>query len=159
MSMLTKGLPHLDTVISALTPAYRAEVPFRCQSARDNGTRTFTEAARDRDCRWRLVPGVGPSKPKNAGMVAAFRSRYLLDIYIEVTTTPDVAQLVGAELAVGIMTDATGADWRGTPSVTTLLAVAVEEDVPVEFTDVVTSDGSVIAVITSVPFNILHGSC
>lgn len=159
MSMLTKGLPHLDEVVSALTPVYRAEVPFRCQSARDNGTRTFAEAARDRDCRWRLAPGVGPSHPANAGMVAAFRSRYLLDIYIEVTTTPDVAQQVGAELAVGIMTNAIGADWRGTPSVTTLLAVAVAIDEAVEFAEVVTTDGSVIALIASIPFNVLHGSC
>jgi len=159
MSMLTKGLPHLDTVVTALTPAYLPTIRFRCQSARDDGTRTFAEAARDRDARWRLASGVGPTLPANSGMVAVFRTRYMLDIYIEVATTPDVAQQVGAELAQGIMTSAIGADWRGTPSVTTLLAVEVARDEAVEFAEVVTTDGSVIALIASIPFNILHGSC
>lgn len=155
MSMLRGALPHLDSVVSALVPVYLPEIPFRCASAVDRGTRPFVEHARDRDCRWRFVSMV---RAPTAGMVPIFRSRYALDLYIEVRADLEDARNVGAELARGIIESSVGADWRGTVAVTTMQAVADAQE-PIETAEVVTAEGMPIGVIVSIFFDIQHGSC
>lgn len=155
MSLLTAGFPHLDGVVSALTPAYRDEILFRCRTERDQGTRLFADAARDRDARWTVLSG----PRRESGMSPVFTTLAGLQVFVEVAATEDDALLVAHALAEGIMTTAITTDWRGVVATTGLLAVAVAEDEPT-YTRVI-ADGAEVphGLIVTIPFLIRHGSC
>ena len=69
-NLLEDGFPHLDGIINGLTPAYRADLQFRCTSVKDRGTR---DALSEKN-RHSITITVNEVSPKTIGMLIAFRA-------------------------------------------------------------------------------------
>lgn len=151
-------LPHLDGVVSGLTPARRAELPFRCTSAGRGGHRgRLVESGSDRECEWMVVPGA--LRFDGAPFVARFRTDLLLRLRIDIEATEEDATLEAHDLAAGILADWIAADRRGVPATTGIQSIAPDPDAEITYDLVESSEGVPLAVIYGLPFILIHGSC
>lgn len=152
------AFPHLDSVVTGLTPSVRAEIPFRCQSAVGRGWRgTLEDAGRDRDCEWVVLPGgLGWD---GTTYVPRFRSTVMLRLRVDVEATERDAALIAHDLMTGILTDWIAADRRGVPATTGIQSIGPDPDAEMAHDLVESEDGAPLAVILSAPFILVHGSC
>jgi hypothetical protein len=153
-NLLQDGFPHLDAVVSALTPVYRDDIPFRCTSVKDRGTREALSA--DRECEWMVAE---PFTYDGAPHFARFRTPVVLRLRVDVKAREDDARLEAHVLARGLVTSFLAADYAGVPATTGINVVIPDPEALVNYTLIEAEEGPPLAVVAEVGFIIIEGDC
>lgn len=153
-NLLEHGFPHLDGVVSGLTPAYRSEIPFRCTSVKDRGTRAALTA--DRECEWMVAE---PFSYDGAPHFPRFRTPVVLRLRVDVDAREDDARLVAHVLARGLVESFNAADYSGVAATTGINVIVPDPDKLVNYTLIEADEGPPLAVVAEVGFIIIEGDC
>jgi hypothetical protein len=153
-NLLEDGFPHLDGIINGLTPAYRADLQFRCTSVKDRGTRDALTA--DRECEWMTAE---PFTYDGAPHFARFRTPVVLRLRVDVKAREDDARLEAHVLAQGIIRDFLAADRAGVPATTGINVIVPDPESLVNYTLIEAEEGPPLAVVAEVGFIIIEGDC
>lgn len=153
-NLLEDGFPHLDAIVSGLAPVYRADIPFRCTSVKDRGTREALSA--DRECEWMTAE---PFTYDGAPHFARFRTPVVLRLRIDVKAREDDARLEAHVLAQGIIRDFLTADRAGVPATTGINVIVPDPESLVNYTLIEADEGPPLAVVAEVGFIIIEGDC
>lgn len=153
-NLLEDSFPHLDGVVNGLTPAYRADLLFKCVSVRDRGAREALTV--DREAEWMVVEG---PEFDGAPHFARFRSRVVLRLRVDVKAREDDALMEAHALATGIVTDWLTADRRGVSATTGILAIVPDPEDLVTYSRIEADEGPPLAVVAEIAFILVHGDC
>lgn len=161
MNLLADTFPHLDAVVNgsattpAIAPAYRPDLPFRCRSAQDRGTRNALTV--DREAEWTVLSGPVRDGP---GVVARFLTQLGLRVRVDVKARAEDSLVEAHALATGLMADFITADRRGVSATTGILALFVTFGKEVTYSPVASEDdGPPVAIIMTIEFTLMHGDC
>jgi hypothetical protein len=153
-NLLEHGFPHLDGVVSGLAPVYRDDIPFRCTSVKDRGTREGLTA--DRECEWMVAEPFGYD---GAPHFARFRTPVVLRLRVDVKERADAARLEAHVLARGLVESFLAADYAGVAATTGINVVVPDPDKLVTYTLIDADEGPPLAVVAEVGFIITEGNC
>lgn len=153
-NLLEDGFPHLDGVVSGLAPVYRADIPFRCASVKDRGTREALSA--DRECEWMTAE---PFAYDGAPHFARFRTPVVLRLRVDVKAREDDARLEAHVLARGLVTSFLAADYSGVTATTGINVIVPDPDRLMNYALIEADEGPPLAVVAEVGFIIIEGDC